>query len=293
MLRVLIACAVLLAVAGCGGSGRPNPRPQVLAAAYPFAWAAAAVAGDDARVVDLVKSGGEPHDVELTPRQIGAVEKAELVIYLRGFQPAVDDAVRDSRASARLDLRSVADVRRLSGGLEDETGTGIDPHVWLDPVRMSAIVGVIADRLSRQDPTHASAFRARAVQTQATLAQLDELFRTKLADCRRHDVVTAHTAFAYLSARYGLRQVGVTGLDPEAEPSPARIAKVARFAHSHDVSTVFFESRVDPKLAQTIASEIGARTAVLDPIEGVRSGDDYVSVMRRNAAALAEGLGCR
>ncbi len=289
--RVLIALLVL--VAGCGGTGAADERPQVLAAAYPFAWAAAAVAGDDARVVDLVKSGGEPHDVELAPRQIGAVEKAALVVYLRGFQPAVDDAVRDSAKAARLDLRSAADVRPLSDGLEDETGSGIDPHVWLDPVRMSAIVGTVADRLSRQDPAHASSYEERATRTQAALAELDTLFRSRLADCRRRELVTAHTAFAYLAGRYGLEQVGVTGLDPEGEPSPARIAKVARYARSHDVSTVYFESRVDPKLAQTVASEIGARTAVLDPVEGVRDGDDYLSVMRRNAAALAEGLGCR
>ena len=288
--RILIALLVL--VAGCGGTGTADERPQVLASAYPFAWAAAAVAGDDARVVDLVKSGGEPHEVELTPRQIGAVEKAALVVYLRGFQPAVDDAVRDSGKSARLDLRPVADVQPLSGALEDETGSGIDPHVWLDPVRMSRVVGAIGDRLARQDPAHASAYQERAVRTQASLAQLDELFRTRLAECRRRELVTAHRAFAYLADRYGLEQVGVSGLDPESEPSPARIAKVARYARSHDVSTVFFESSIDPKLAQTVASEIGARTAVLDPVEGVRDGDDYLSVMRRNAAALAEGLGC-
>jgi zinc transport system substrate-binding protein len=293
VLRVLITCAVLALAAGCGGSGTTDRRPQVLAAAYPFTWAAQQVAGDDAHVVSLVKAGGEPHDVELTPRQVGAVEKAALVVYLHGFQPAVDDAVRDSARRARLDLSSVAQVHRLSSDLSDETGTGIDPHVWLDPVRMSAIVGAIADKLAAADPPHASAYHARAVRAQAELADLDARFRTRLASCPRHDIVTAHTAFAYLAARYGLKQVGVTGLDPEGEPAPARIAEVARYARAHDVSTVFFESRVDPKLAQTVASEVGATTAVLDPVEAVRSGDDYLSVMRRNADALAKGLGCR
>jgi len=292
VLRLLIACLLLVLATGCGG-GSTDGRPQVLAAAYPFAWAAAQVAGDDARVVSLVKSGGEPHDLELTPRQIGAVEKASLVVYLHGFQPAVDDAVQDSARSARLDLTSAAQVHRLSSDLSDETGTGIDPHVWLDPVRMSAIVGAIADRLAATDPAHASAYRARAARTQAELTELDALFRTRLSSCARHDIVTAHTAFSYLAARYGLKQVGVTGLDPEGEPAPSRIAKVARYARAHDVSTVFFESRVDPKLAQTVASEVGARTAVLDPVEAVHGGDDYLTVMRRDAAALAAGLGCR
>ena len=289
--RVLIPLVAL--AAACSGTGAADPRPQVLAAAYPFAWAAEQVAGPDARVTNLVRAGAEPHDVELAPRQIGAVEQASLVVYLRGFQPAVDDAVRNSTRAARLDLTSVTDVQPLSNDLDDETGSGIDPHVWLDPQRMSRVVATLADRLSAVDPSNAAVYRSRADRTRAQLTVLDRLFRQQLAACDRHELVTAHTAFAYLAGRYGLTQVGVTGLDPEGEPSPRRIADVARYAREHDVTTIFFESRVDPKLAQTVAAEIGARTAVLDPVEGVAHGDDYLSVMRRNATALAEGLGCR
>lgn len=292
--HVLIALiAVAVPTAACSGTGAADPRPQVLAAAYPFAWAAEQVAGPDARVTNLVRAGAEPHDVELSPRQIGAVEQASLVVYLRGFQPAVDDAVRNSDRAARLDLTSTADVRPLSSDLDDETGSGIDPHVWLDPERMSRIVTTLADRLAAGDPSQAAGYRRRADRVLLQLAELDGLFGQRLADCARHELVTAHTAFAYLAARYGLTQVSVTGLDPEGEPSPGRIAQVARYAREHDVSTIFFESRVDPKLAETVAAEIGARTAVLDPVEGVEPGDDYLSVMRRNATALAEGLGCR
>ena len=292
--HVLIALALLaLLAAGCSGTGSADPRPQVLAAAYPFAWAAEQVAGPDARVTGLVRAGAEPHDVELSPRQIGAVEQASLVVYLRGFQPAVDDAVRNSTRAARLDLTSVTDVQPLSNDLDDETGSGIDPHVWLDPQRMARVVAALADRLAAVDPSNAASYRSRADRTRVQLTELDRLFRQRLAACDRHELVTAHTAFAYLAGRYGLTQVGVTGLDPEGEPSPRRIAEVARYAREHDVTTIFFESRVDPKLAQTVAAEIGARTAVLDPVEGVAHGDDYLSVMRRNATALAEGLGCR
>jgi zinc transport system substrate-binding protein len=290
LLPLLSALAGLLA--GCGGTSTADPRPQVLASAYPFAWAAQQVAGPDARVVDLVKPGVEPHDIELAPRQVGAVEKAALVVYLRGFQPAVDDAVRESDRSARLDLTPVVQVQRLSSDLDDETGSGIDPHVWLDPLRMTSVVRAVRDRLARVDPSHAAGYRARADAATAALRDLDALFRQQLTSCARRDIVTAHTAFAYLAGRYDLKQVGVTGLNPESEPAPARIAKVARYARAHDVGTVFFESRVDPKLAQTIASEIGAKTDVLDPVEGVEDGDDYLSVMRRNATALHRGLDC-
>ena len=289
----LVLLPLLALIAGCSGTAVSDGRPQVLAAAYPFAWAAERVAGPDARVTNLVDAGVEPHDIELTPRQVGSFEQAAVVVYLDGFQRAVDDALRESDEGARLDLTSVADAQELASDLDDETGTGIDPHVWLDPRRMSAIVGAIARRLAQVDPSHADGYRARAEQAQGELAALDALFAQRLASCARRDLVTAHTAFAYLADRYDLEQVGVTGLDPESEPTPGRISKVARYARSQGVTTVFFESEVDPKLARTVADEIGARTAVLDPVEGVADGDDYLSVMRRNAAALSEGLDCR
>ena len=284
---------LLFLAAACGSAhASPGGRQQVLAAAYPFAWAADRVGGSDVRVVNLVKPGTEPHDVELAPRQVGAVEQAALVVYLHGFQAAVDDAVRNAPAGRRLDLGPVVHVKPLSSDLKDENGSGIDPHVWLDPVRMTAIVDAVAERLAAGDPAHAAGYSSRAQQADRQLAELDRLFRSQLRSCARHDIVTAHTAFAYLSARYGLHQVGVTGLSPDAEPAPGHVAKVARYARAHGVTTVFFESRIDPKLAQTVAGEVGARTAVLDPVEGVRAGDDYLSVMRRNAVALHEGLGC-
>jgi zinc transport system substrate-binding protein len=157
---------------------------------------------------------------------------------------------------------------------------------------MEQIVTAVADKLAARDPAHAAGYRSRAAAARQQLVALDATFRTQLSACPRHELVTAHEAFAYLAARYGLQQVGVSGISPEAEPSPGRLARVAEYARAHHVRTIFFGSSVDPKLAQTVASEIGARTAVLDPIEGVRHGDDYLSVMRRNAVALHEGLGC-
>jgi zinc transport system substrate-binding protein len=183
-------------------------------------------------------------------------------------------------------------VKPPDSGLTEPTSTGADPHVWLDPLRMRAIVDAIASRLAARDPSHAVAYRQRAAATDAKLFGLDALFRQSLQHCAQTDIVTSHTAFAYLARRYGLHQVGITGLSPDGEPSPGRLAQVAQFARAHHVTTIFFESLVDPKLAKTVASEVGAKTAVLDPVEGVKAGDDYLSVMRRNAAELHTALGC-
>ncbi|MCU1589646.1 MAG: scbA [Frankiales bacterium] len=288
----LLTLLVLLGLCGCTASAAGDGRVRVLAAAYPFAWAAQQVGGPDVHVDDLVRAGAEPHDVELSPRQVGAFEQAGLIVYLHGFQPAVDDAIEISPKKARLDLTSAVDVRPFSSDLTGDGESGIDPHVWVDPVRMSEIVRAVAVALSRRDPAHASAYAERSAATLARLVDLDTTFRTALRSCRHREIVTAHTAFAYLAGRYGLKQVGVAGISPDAEPSPGRLARVARYARAHHVRTVFFGSDVDPKLADTVALEVGARTAILDPVEGVARGDDYLTVMRRNARALHEGLQC-
>jgi zinc transport system substrate-binding protein len=280
----LLTVLLVLALCGCTAQAKGDGRLTVLASVYPFAWAAQQVGGPDVHVVDLVRAGAEPHDVELSPRQIGAFEQADLVVYLKGFQPAVDDAIQEAPQHRRFDVSKVAEVEKRGGG--------IDPHVWLDPIRMAAIVREIADRLVARDPDNTTAYRERAGRTTDALMTLHAQLAGDLQNCPRRDIVTAHTAFAYLAERYRLNQIGVTGLNPDGEPSPGRVAEVARYARAHGVTTVFFESLADPKLARTVADEIGAKAAVLDPVEGVKAGDDYLTVMRRNAAALHTGLGC-
>lgn len=284
MRLVAALLAVPLLLTGCSGSAKEPSRPTVVVGAYPFAWLVSQVGGDLVTVTDLVKPGVEPHDVELTPRQVGQVKDAEVVVYLKGFQPAVDDAVEGAQG---LDLGTV--VRQVGRG---EDARGKDPHVWLDPVLMQQMAAAVADRLAAADPAHAARFRTGAAVVGQLLKALDRETAGRLTHCRQHDIVTSHAAFAYFAARYHLVQRGITGLSPDAEPSPKRLAEVADFARANGVTTIFFERLVSPKLARTLASEIGARTAVLDPIESVEGHDDYLTVMRRNAATLATALGC-
>ncbi len=276
---------LLLLMTACAG-GTPNERPTVVTAIYPLQWLTEQVVGDSAKVVSLVKPGVEPHDVELTPRQVATIRDARVVFYLKGFQPAVDDAVEGLNNAFDLS-KSVTLVRR-DGAL--------DPHVWLDPVLMKAMLGeltsVLGDTVAWMGEGYGPASFDSA-HVGASLDALDRDVRAQLEGCRTREIVTSHAAFGYFAQRYGLTQRGISGLSPEAEPSPKRLAEVAAFAKANGVTTIFFESLVSPKVAETVAAEVGARTAVLDPLESVTGTDDYLSVMRRNAATLHDALGCR
>ena len=305
--RILAALLTLAVAAGCGArasaGGFTGGRLNVVTAFYPLDFLSRQIGGDLVTVTDLTKPGAEPHDVELNPRQVGRVADAGLVAYLRGFQPAVDDAVAQEAKGRAFDAASVVTLLPLAdsadgepappGAHHPETADGMDPHVWLDPVRFATIADRLGQRLGQADPAHAAAYADRARAIHAQLDDLNAEFRAKLADCTRHEIVTSHSAFNYLATRYGLTQIGITGISPEAEPSPQRLGKVAAEARATGTTTIFFETLVSPKVAETIAREVGARTAVLDPLEGLTDpGADYFSVMRGNLAALTAALGC-
>lgn len=269
---------------------------------YPLEFLAREIA-PDAEVENLTPSGVEPHDLELAPRDVAALADADLVLYLGGgFQPALEQAVR-GKANA-LDLLQGLDVLEHLGehghGEEAERSDehaesaqvderAVDPHVWLDPMRFATMAERVAQALG--DPDAASDLVRR-------LEGLDRELRRGLARCERDVIVTSHAAFGYLADAYGLRQIALSGLSPEAEPSPRALAQLVEDVRSAGATTVFFETLVSPRVAETVAREAGARTAVLDPLESLTEGAlaegaDYFSVMRANLDALRQALGCR
>ena len=269
---LILVSALLLAGCGAGGSGGKN---SVVAAFYPLAYAAERIGGPGFHIENLTPPGAEPHDLELTPREVGRIVNASVVLYLsHGFQPAVSKAVEQARGR-KVDVLAGLPLHRN------------DPHVWLDPLLFARIGTKIGAALRRPS----SGFVA-------DMRKLDEAYRSGLRDCKRREIVTSHAAFGYLAARYGLEQVAITGLAPESEPSPQQLAHVVEVVRRTHATTVFFETLVSPRLAETVAREVGARTAVLDPIEGLtpdeqKRGDDYLTLMRRNLVALRKALACR
>jgi zinc transport system substrate-binding protein len=289
---------VLAGATACGGGGGDSAsasgKPHVIGSFYPLGWLAERVGGGNAIVSTLTKPGTEPHDLELTPRQIVDVGKARLVVYLKSLQPAVDQAVAQHAGDSSLDAASLVKLLPATGENGSSQHTLHDPHLWLDPSRLATVTVALGERLAKVDPAHAQAYRTNAQTLVAELSTLDGEFRAGLADCGQHTVITSHAAFGYLAERYGLTQLPVAGIDPESEPSPKRLAELTRQIRNTGVPTVFTEPLVSPKVAQTLAQEAGVKTATLDPVEGLPRGsrDDYLSIMRRNLQTLRTALGC-
>ena len=296
-----VVLSLLLVATGCSSSaaGSGTGKLNVVVAFYPLQYVVQQVGGDQVSVTNLTQPGVEPHDLELTAKQVAAVGSADLVFYERGFQAAVDSAVDTQTPRQVLDGASIVPLRTtpgFSGEAAAPDTSALDPHTWLDPQTMIKYASVVAQRLAQARPDAAADFQTRADALVKELTTLDSEFSTGLASCQRTVFVTSHAAFGYLAQRYGLEQVGIAGLTPDAEPTPSRLAEVQKIAQQKGVTTIFSETLASPALADALAKDLGLKTDVLDPLEGVTSasrGTDYPSVMRSNLAALRTANGCQ
>lgn len=287
-MRFLAMFAVFgLLATGCAKTPS-NGELTVVAAFYPLAYAAQEVVGTNARVVSLTPPGVEPHDLELSAADVELISSADLVVYIPGFQPAVDEAIAQQAPDAALSALEGIEVITDPDGAQD-------PHVWLNPLNEATIATNIASRLTEMEPGKGASFTAANETFTSAMNALNDEYVAGLGNCDTRTMVVSHDAFGYLAAAYNLKQVGVAGLSPDAEPSPARLAEVAAVVANEHVTTIYSETLVDPKVAQTLAATTGVSTAVLDPIEGLVEGSTqtYPSLMKSNLQTLRTGQGCQ
>jgi zinc transport system substrate-binding protein len=284
LLPALLAVTLSGAATGCAAfSDEDTAGLQLTAAFYPLAWVTEQVSGRD--VALLTTPGAEPHDLELDVRETAVVAQSDLVVYERGFQPAVDAAVDEVAEGVTVDAADAVEL---------ETGDdGVDPHFWLDPDRMADLGDAVADALVEVDPGHEEVYRDNAATLRQEMRRLETAYADGLSGCERDTIVVSHDAFGYLQ-RFGIELAPIAGLSPGAEPTPAHLAQLQELASEKGITTVFTETLGSSKMADTLASDLGLRTDVLDPIEGVAEGsdDDYLSIMRRNLEKLQEANGC-
>ncbi|MGW7417896.1 metal ABC transporter substrate-binding protein [Streptomyces sp. NPDC054863] len=315
----------LLTLSACGGSSsaadgkNADGKLNVIASFYPMQYLAEQIGGDKVAVSTLTKPGVEPHDLELKPKQTAELSDADLILYLKGLQPAVDEAVQQSGAKSAVDATTLTKLEEHgteAGGHEhgaqekaeepgheghdhghDHGAEGAsDPHIWLDPVKYAEVAKGVGAALEKADPDNAATYKKNAATLVTKLDGLNKAFENGLKNTATKTFITTHAAFGYLAERYGLEQEGISGVDPESEPSPARIKQLQKIAKEDKVSTVFFETLVSDKTAKTVAKDAGLKTDVLDPLEGITDrskGADYLDVMKSNLAALQKALGAK
>ncbi|WP_454042017.1 metal ABC transporter substrate-binding protein [Cellulosimicrobium sp. Marseille-Q8652] len=297
--RAAFAAGAILALtltAACTPAGADaDDGVEVLASFYPLEYVAERVGGDHVAVRNLTPPAAEPHDLELSPAQVRRIGSSDLVVYLSGMQPSTDEAVAARDPENVLDAAEAAGLEAGPDGSAAPApeGSALDPHFWLDPTRLATVGHQVAEELSAIDPDHADDYAANAQTLEADLVALDEEYATGLAACAGATLVVSHAAFGYLAERYDLVQVGISGIDPEAEPSPARLREVRGVVEEAGVETLFFEVLVSPKVTETLAADLGVGTAMLDPLEGHTDEEaDYLGTMRANLGALQQGLVC-
>jgi len=278
--------AALTLLTACSSDGSADDAGtegtvEVLASFYPLQFVVEQVGGEHVSVSNLTPAAAEPHDLELSPAQVRGIGQADLVVYLSGLQNATDEAVAAQSPEHVVDSAEAAEA------------DAADPHFWLEPTRLSLVGDAVAAELSAIDPDNAADYTAGAKALTASLDELDQDFADGLAQCQGATLVTSHEAFGYLADRYGLVQEGITGINPDTEPSPKRLREVRTIVERDDVSTLFFERAVGPKVTQTLADDLGVGTALLDPIESrADESADYLDIMRANLDSLTTGLTC-
>jgi len=272
-------------------------KPQVVASFYPLYFFASQIAGDKADVSNITPAGAEPHDYEPTAEDLAKIENSNLVVLNGGNLEAWGDKIKQN-INTQKTLVVTAGENLTTQQVVEEDQKIIDPHVWLSPLLAKQMVDNIETGLAKVDSSNASYYQSNALSLKTKLDTLDTEYKQGLSVCAEKNIITSHAAFGYLATDYHLNQVPITGISPDAEPSPKQLADVAKFAKDNHVKYIFFESLVSPKLSETLATEIGAQTLVLNPIEGlsndeIASGKDYFSEMRSNLANLKIALQCQ
>lgn len=323
---ILSSVIAVVLMAGCGAatvsssaggsslSSQSAETPQSLEDAnklniytsfYPMYDFAVKVGGDKVNVTNLVPAGTEPHDWEPSTTDLANLEKANLLVYSgAGMEHWVDKVVGSLTNKELITVEASKGIALQEGHHHDEEEadqdeheeeSAYDPHVWISIRNAKAEMKTIKNALVQADPDNTAYYEENYADYAKKFDELDQKFTDQLSALPNKTIVVAHEAFGYLCSDYGLTQMGIEGLSADSEPDPARMAEIIRFARDNNVKTIFFEELVSPKTAEAIASEIGVKTDMLNPLEGLTeeqlaAGEDYLSVMEKNLETLVAAL---
>ncbi len=309
-LFVIAACFLLAAACGNsstkGSTDSKSDKLHIVTTFYPMYEFTKQIVKDKGDVDLLIPSSVEPHDWEPTPKDIANIQGADLFVYnseyMETWVPTTEKSMGQDHAVFVNASKGIDLMKGSEEGHEDhedheehDHSHEMDPHIWLSPVLAQKEVKNITAQIVKQDPDHKEYYEKNSAEYIAKLQDLDKLYRTTAKKAVKKEFITQHTAFSYLAKDYGLTQVPIAGLSPEQEPSPADLAKLKTYAKEHNVNVIYFEEIASSKVAETLANEIGAKTEVLDTLEGLSKeeqdkGIGYIDIMKQNLDALKDSL---
>lgn len=273
-----------------------SDKIRVVASFYPLYFFAGQIGGDKADVVDITPFGAEPHDYELTSMDMARIENSQILIINGNFEPWTD------KVKTNFEEKNITIITAGEGLLSQEISQNgkmvPDPHIWLSPKLAQKEVKAILEGFLKTDSPNRDYYQQNADKLLISLDDLDKKYQQGLNTCKKKkNIITSHSSFYYLAKEFGLIQTAIAGLSPDSEPSPKQLAEIADFAKKNSIDYIFFEKLVSPKLAETIADEIGAKTLLLDPLEGIsqneiESGENYFTKMETNLTNLKLALQC-
>ncbi|WP_424766186.1 metal ABC transporter solute-binding protein, Zn/Mn family [Paenibacillus sp. sgz302251] len=296
---------------------------SVVTSFYPLYFLASEIGGEHVNAVNLVSAGVEPHDWTPKSRDLDTASNAQLFLYHgAGLEGWVDDFLKGmSKDSMVISKEMSVGINLIEGsgevtdehadennqGHADENNhghadeeahnheEGIDPHTWVSPKSALVLAENIKNSLIEVDSANQADYENNYSALKQKLEALDADYTAKLAQVTNKNIVVSHQAFGYLARDYGLNQVPIMGLIPDAEPRAQDLLKIAKFAKENNVKYIFFEELVSDQLANTLASEADAKTMVLNPLEGLtpeqeKAGENYITLMERNLQNLVQAL---
>lgn len=299
--KIMFVVLTMAVLSGCTAKTSVDKNPtedkkiSVYTSFYVMYDLAKKIGGDKINLTNLVPAGTEPHDWEPTPTDVANIEKSNVLIYNgAGMESWMDKILETINNDKLIAVETSKDLKLLDNVHEDED-LKYDPHVWLNPMLAKKQMESIKNALVEADPANKDYYETNYNNNAKKFDDLDKEFKDTIDKFQKKDIVVAHQAFGYLCDAYGLKQVAIEGLNAESEPTPAKMAEVTKFAKENNVKYIFFEELISPKVSETIAKEIGAKTEVLNPLEGleeedIKAGKEYFSVMRENLEALKKAL---
>ncbi|MGO1591216.1 MAG: metal ABC transporter substrate-binding protein [Ancrocorticia sp.] len=304
LLAAISVASATLALSACSAvsddTDASDGQLTVATSFYPLAWLVEQVGGENVNVISMTPSNVEPHDFELAPADIAKMNDADLVVYVQGFQPSMDDAVQSISGPEIVELSGAVDLAPLEDEHDHNDDDGhsheednLDPHFWLDPARMESASGQIETALAAADTANSDSYEANQQSVAGDLTELDERFGAGLKTCERNTIVTTHAAFGYITDKNDIAQLSISGIDPEAEPSPSDIASISEAIEETGTTTVFAEQLASPKTAESLANETGAHLSVLNALESEPDDGDYITAMDGNLTELRAALDCQ